>query len=169
MTRLLLALALLAGCGSKRERLIYVDHADPAWADQGEDEEQRQTMSDKDRRKRERDAVVGGSEEARTFARDRERCLEGPLARLRRYVGRDVYLEGARMNYCGILLEVLADAAGDPAYLLFARLWRVGDWDRTGPAAAYAQLLPVEEGLPQWVPWGAVDGFGLAPWPLPHA
>lgn len=119
---------------------------------------------DEDKRRAERAAWVDGDERAEAEVNHSlNRMGEGRLAMLRRYVGRWVYVEGARMNYVGILAGVTSLGNGDPAELLWERVWRMGDWNRTGPLTQNAMELTIERGLPQWTPWNAVDGFGLAP------
>lgn len=120
--------------------------------------------SDTKRREMERAAALGDQEAAARLARDRNRVGEGRVSLLRRYVGRVVYIEGARMNYLGTLSGVTAGADGGPAELLFSALTRVGDWGRNGPNQAHCQDMPASEELPAMVPWAAVDQFSLSPW-----
>lgn len=114
-----------------------------------------------------RQAAAGDKQAAADMARAEHRAGGGRVWRLRRYVGRQVYIEGARMNYVGTLADVTATAEGDPAELLFSQLTRVGDWNREGINENYSKAMPASEDLPAWVPWNAVDQFSLSPWEQP--
>ena len=122
-------------------------------------------MSDRERRTLERQMAADPDDEdaVARLARMETHAGEGQLATVRRYIGRWCYVEGARMNYVGILCSVTGTPSGDPAALLWERLWRVGDWGRSGPAANHTMEMTTEIGLPQWLPWLAIDAFGLMP------
>ena len=120
---------------------------------------------DNELRKLERLAATGDEEAAHKLERARNRFGESRVALLRKFVGRDVYVEGARLNYLGLLLGVTSAPDGSPAELLFSPLHRVGEWGREGPEENYTMEIPTEPGLPACIPWTAVDQFGLTPWP----
>jgi len=81
----------------------------------------------------------------------------GPL------LDRWVYVEGARMNYRGVLVDVLYSGDGTPAGLVLDPCYRVGEWDASGPSSQYEQR---QEG-PHIITWGSVCevGMQLASWP----
>ena len=119
-------------------------------------------MSDSKTRELERRVAQDPTDHAAAAALERERSKAGTsrLSMLRRYVGRWVYVEGARLNYGGVLKAVTGNASGDPCELLFDPLWRIGTWGAL-PNMDSCQLMPSELGMPQWLPWCAVDNFGL--------
>lgn len=92
----------------------------------------------------------------------KQRIGESRADLVRRFVGRLCYIEGARMNYVGILERVTTDQALAPAELWFSKLWRIGEWNRNGVVDQYTQKMVTEDGLPQCVPFSAVDNFGLS-------
>lgn len=109
-------------------------------------------------------------EAAAALVRERDRRAEtiedcSTLSIWRRFVGLRVYVEGARMNYVGDLLWVTAGPDGQPSLLVFSRLWRVGEWGRSGPDSRYTIEFPATEAHPQSISACAVDqGPGLMPW-----
>ena len=121
--------------------------------------------TDTDRRELQRKLAADPDDQrsAHKLARLESRIGEGRLAFLRRFCGQFIYLEGARMNYLGTLMDVTGSPSGDPSELLFSRLQRVGDWGREGPDESRTMELPASEDHPQVVPWHSVDQFGLAP------
>jgi len=125
------------------------------------------TMMDNKRRELERKALSGDIEAAAALERSLNRSGEGRLALFRRFIGETVYIEGARMNYYGQLSGVTGAPDGSPAELLFATLFRVGDWDENGPSVNRTQEMPCTAAHPGILPYAAIDQFSLVPshWP----
>ncbi len=123
-------------------------------------------MSDQARREAQRKLAQDQGDEAAQRQVARAEARSGHVTRverLRRFVGRWVYVEGARMNYIGCLVAVTETYTGDPAELLLERLFRVGDWNADGPNDQHCYEMPTEEGLPAFLPWCAVDELNLCP------
>jgi hypothetical protein len=125
-------------------------------------------MSDQEMQDLRRKAAIGDTEAGEQLERLKARMGASRVDRVRAFIGRRVYIEGARMNYIGILEAVTSDAQAAPAELWFSALIRVGEWNANGPRAQYCQEMPTEEGLYQCIPWNAIDNFGLLPNHWPH-
>jgi hypothetical protein len=115
-------------------------------------------VSDFDRRKAERNARANPAD-ADAVRRAGNMEFQGRLDLWRGYIGKRVYIEGARMNYVGKLEQVFAMADGGPGELVLTSLSRVGDWNEQGPRAEYTFLMPGT----CIVPVNAIDQFGEAP------
>lgn len=83
----------------------------------------------------------------------------GPLAHLRTLVGSWVYVEGARLNYRGLLKDVMANERGQPEALILEPGYRVGDWGRQGPDSNYE----IDMGGPRYVPYATILEIGKQP------
>lgn len=100
--------------------------------------------------------------DSEALARARSRAGDLCLAdRLRKYVGKWLYIEGARMNYMIKLTEVVG--WGRPDALVYDQGVRVGDYNSEGMIGQYCAQLPASADMPRMLPWGAVDDVGLAP------
>lgn len=123
-------------------------------------------MSDEARRKKEREALAGGDPVVRAAASAAAVRHQASLADYARaLIGEVVYLEGVRMNYLGVLMDV-PSVMGEPQALIFSELWRVGEWggETDLPVPRFCFRMPASPEKPRIVPWEGVGGeFGLAP------
>lgn len=114
-------------------------------------------MTDEDNRKRQREAKVNGDEiAAAKVERDQARVGAGVIGFLEELVGKQIYVEGARINYRGTLRGVLAHGDGTPAGLLMEPCQRVSYFNRPGPDKNYA----FTHTKPRLVPWEMVHDVG---------
>lgn len=113
-------------------------------------------MSDAELHARSRIAAATGEDDGRA-ARDAARAGLGLVARIRTFVGVWVYVEGARMNYRGLLTEVFVEPSGRIEAIMLEPAWRLGWWEtpEAGPRSGYHFKL---EGAAV-VPWSAVQGL----------
>ena len=77
-------------------------------------------------------------------------------------VGTWVYIEGARMNYRGVLADLFLGHDGQPTGLVMDPCIRVGDWSDQ-PNASYEERMHG----PHLVTWGSVIEIGpqMKAWP----
>ena len=87
------------------------------------------------------------------------------LRYLAELVGAHVYIEGARLNWHGILVAVDASPTGGPASLRLGSAHRLVNWTSTGPTVQES----VGDGHDVLIPWSYVHMIGRAPsrWPKP--
>jgi len=74
------------------------------------------------------------------------------------FMGEEIYIEGARMNYVGKLVSV--QSSGNGTALWFDPLVRVGDWGRQGPEPG--SCMTMGNGKPAAIMLSSVEQFGLA-------
>jgi hypothetical protein len=124
-------------------------------------------MSDEDRQKRARKARVSGDPaEAAAVERDQGRVGEGVLGFLDELVGKNVFVEGVRINYRGTLRSVMRHGDGTPAGLVMQPCQRVSYFQqRTGPDKSYTYTHT----RPRLVPYEVVhdvgeEGFAEGAW-----
>lgn len=122
-------------------------------------------MSDSETRRKERRAATGDAGAAAEVERARARVGEGVLGFLQELVGKQVYVEGIRINYRGILEEVLTYGDGAPAALV-GRWQRVSYFEKGGPNASYT----FTHTRPHLIPYEVVhdvgeEGFHEGAWP----
>jgi len=121
-------------------------------------------MSDKRIRELEKAAAGGDTDAAAELERVRSRSFQDPMtAYFSKFIGKEIYIEGARMNYLGKLLGVAQAPDGQPTGLLMSPIQRVGDWSRTGPDHEHVMEMPSSEELPGLIPTAAIDQFSEAP------
>ena len=116
-------------------------------------------MSDADLRERERRIAAGDAApgDVARAAREAARFGFGLAEDVRRFLGLWVYVEGARMNYRGLLREVHVAPDGKVVALVLEPAWRLGWWDTPegGPRQGYHFKL----NGPVIVPWEAVQAL----------
>lgn len=122
-------------------------------------------MSDATRQKAKRDAAASGDphDEARVSAEE-TRAGGGLLGYVRSLIGTWTYIEGARMNYRGVVVDVFPGPNGlEPSGILMDPCIRVGEWGDSGPSAQYEERFPGAS----FVTWGSVCQIGPQPtaWP----
>lgn len=112
-------------------------------------------MRDEERTDLARQARDGDSDAARKLETESGRRGEGVVGFLRELVGKWVYIEGIRINYRGILLEVLTHADGRASGLI-GKWQRVSWFQRTGPEANYT----FTHTKPTMIPYDCVHDIG---------
>ena len=124
-------------------------------------------MSDEERRKKERKAKVDGdAATAAAVERDNARFGDGLTGFLDELVGKNIYIEGVRINYRGTLRAVLRHGDGTPAALVLQPCQRVSYFQRGGPDRSYV----FTHTQPRLVPYEVVhdvgvEGFVEGEWP----
>lgn len=114
-------------------------------------------MSDEKARKKARDAKAAGDVVGMESAAVHSgRSGAGELGWLLPHLDTWIYVETVKMNYRGVLREVLVDGMNQPSALVMEPCYRVGEWDRSGPTAQYEMLM---EG-PHAVRYGTVGEIG---------
>jgi hypothetical protein len=122
---------------------------------------------DEERRKRERKALAHvDASAAAAVERDQARVGQGVIGFLEELVGRTVYVEGVRINYRGVLKQVLRHGDGTPAGLVMQPCQRVSYFNRRGPDQSYV----FTHTQPRLVPYEVVhdvgeEGFAEGAWP----
>jgi hypothetical protein len=99
-------------------------------------------MSDEERRKAQRRSVLREStalETARAQAAE-ARSGFGVMGVLQPLIGEWCYFEGCKMNYRGILRDIVTNVMGDVMGVLCEPLSRVGEWQDI-PTEAYEETL----------------------------
>lgn len=121
-------------------------------------------MSDSERRRKARDGAASGDFSASVAVDTRSGF--GLIGHLGRFIGQWVYLEGYKMNYRGVLLDVIPGTSNADAQLVFSPLFRVGEWGDE-PDGTYEEEMESSQEFPRIVPFGSVTDFGLmqAHWP----
>lgn len=109
--------------------------------------------------------MLGDQQAAAAVERDQARVGEGILGFLDELVGKQVYVEGARINYRGTLVKVLRHGDGTPGGLLMSPCQRVSYFNRPGPNKDYTYTHT----RPRLVPWEMVhdvgeEGFAEGTW-----
>lgn len=112
-------------------------------------------MSDQEKRARERKAKAGDPSAAAAVERDQARYGEGVLGFLDELVGKQIYIEGARINYRGVLQAVLRHGDGTPAGLV-GRFQRVSYMGKDGPDRQWTFV----HSKPRLVPYEMVHDVG---------
>lgn len=121
---------------------------------------------DENRRRRERKAAAtGDQQEAARVERDMARVGEGVHGFLDELVGKQIYIEGVRINYRGTLRRVLRHGDGMPGALILQPCQRVSYFNRPGPDKSYA----FTHTRPRLIPYEVVhdigeEGFAEGPW-----
>lgn len=122
-------------------------------------------MSDEDRRKKERKARMGDTQAAAQVEHANARIGEGVHGFLDELIGKQIYIEGARINYRGILRQVLRHGDGMPGALVLQPCQRVSYFNRPGPDRNYT----FTHTQPRLVPYEMVhdvgeEGFAEGAW-----
>lgn len=125
--------------------------------------------ADERRREKERQAATGGPEDIQRSLHEAARATgEGRMATFRNYIGKRVYIEGARMNWRGVMVGFYLMPSGDVGELALHPCARIGEWDENGVQKAYEEVFPTSENNPALIPWvGGVTFMALEPlhWP----
>lgn len=124
-------------------------------------------MSDAENRTRARAAAQNPSDDLLAMQAGADRLRSGALTDAQEcltHVGTWVYAEGIRMNYRGILQDVILDAAGEVCTLILSPGYRVGEWNASGPVSQYEAK---NFGGRRMLRWDSVCEFGSQPadWP----
>lgn len=120
---------------------------------------------DENRRRREHKAREGDPQEAVRVERDMARVGEGVHGFLDELIGKQIYIEGVRINYRGTLRQVLRHGDGMPGALILQPCQRVSYFNRPGPDKNYA----FTHTKPRLVPYEMVhdvgeEGFAEGEW-----
>lgn len=125
-------------------------------------------MSDEEKRRKERKALANPDDTAAAAAveRDNARIGDGIFGFLEELLEKKIYVEGARINYRGVLRKVLRHGDGTPAGLVMAPCQRVSWFQKNGPEAGYTYTHT----KPRLVPYEMVhdvgeEGFAEGAWP----
>lgn len=119
-------------------------------------------MSDQEKRTLERAAKAGDPDAMRKANVDQVRYGEGVVGHMRTLIGQWIYVEGVKLNYRGILVDLVTNGAGMLEGLLMEPCSRVGEWGDQ-PEEQYEETM---QGL-RLIPYGTVCDVGLqqAHWP----
>lgn len=90
---------------------------------------------------------------------DMLRTAGGLIGLLARYVGKWVYAETYKMNYRGVLIDIVPEPQGG-LVLVFSTLIRVGEWG-DDPAEDYEEPMEATAEHPRLLRWDSVTDFGL--------
>lgn len=124
-------------------------------------------MADSDRRKNERALKNDPHDEEarmRLIATAERDGLQTEHTELRQHLGHWIFIEGARMNQRGKLIDIILDGAGQVMTLILEPGYRLGDFNAQGPNAEYeARNFPGR----RMVRWFGVLECGRQPdhWP----
>ena len=110
---------------------------------------------DEQLRAAQRRAKATGEDVGDMAARAEARAGFGLVGYLRESIGEWVYVEGARMNYRGVLTDVFASPAGAPEAVALEPCFRLGWWDKQ-PKKGYNFKLQGRH----VIPWDAVQAIG---------
>lgn len=128
-------------------------------------QKENERVSDAEIRRKERKAKTGDLNAAAEVERSRTRLGEGVLGFLQELVGKQIYVEGIRINYRGILEDVITYGDGSPAALV-GRWQRVSYFEKSGPNGSYTYTHT----KPHLIPYEVVhdvgeEGFAEGAWP----
>src|SRR6202522_4265410 len=126
-------------------------------------------MSDEDRQAKRRKAKMGDEDAATSVNREDARLGEGVIGFLLELVGKQIWIEGVRINYRGTLKNVIRNADGTPGGLVLFPFQRVSYFGQRGPESGYTY----DHAKPHFVPYEVIhdigeDGFVGLTWPKPH-
>ena len=114
-------------------------------------------MSDEERQRLKRAARVSGDDaDAARVEREDARVGAGVVGFLEELVGKQIYVEGARINYRGTLQGILLHGDGTPAGLLMQPCQRISYFNRPGPDKNYTYTHTKR----RLVPWDMVHDVG---------
>ena len=113
-------------------------------------------MSDATRRLKERAAAQGDPLAAASVQADMARTGRGVSGFLEALVGKNIFVEGIRINLRGRLIEVLYHGDGAPAGLVLSPCQRVSYFERAGPQANYTYTHT----RPRMIPYEIVHDIG---------
>jgi len=117
-------------------------------------------VSDAEREALKRDVALGDRDAGRKLAMSDLRCRLSRVDKIRKFIGRDVVIEGMASTYVGTLIEVSADIDAGPAELWLYPLKKITE--PTGVLQLTLEQMEVTEEFPRCIPWDAVYSFGLA-------
>jgi hypothetical protein len=120
-------------------------------------------VSDEKARRKAREAMMTGDTVAmKQDAINEARRGAGLTGFMSEFIDKWIYLEGSRMNYRGVLVDVFSGPDGQPSGLVLNPCIRVGEWGDV-PNPTYEERFPG----PHVISWAAVIQVGAQPiaWP----
>lgn len=141
-----------------------VDPGRDAWHE-SMDRLQEEDVRDDERRKHERAAAEGDKAAEARLNREDAREGAGVIGFLLELKGKQIWIEGVRINYRGVLREVLRNSDGTPGALVLFPFQRVSYFERAGPNQGYTY----DHAKPHMVPYEVIhdvgeDGFKGTDW-----
>ncbi len=119
-------------------------------------------MKDRKRRALEREQATGDVDAGQKLAMGDLRCGVSRVDKIRKFIGKDVLIQGISTNYIGTLREVSCDSDAGPAELWLCPIKKLWDSDITMPLALYLHQMEITEEFMWCIPWDSVYSFGLA-------
>jgi hypothetical protein len=113
-------------------------------------------MRDAERRAKQRPAEAGDTQAVAEVERDNARTGRGVAGFLLALVGKQVWIEGVRINYRGILLDVLFNGDGSVAGLVLHPFQRISYFNKKEPDTNYT----FTHTKPHLVPYECIHDIG---------
>ena len=123
-------------------------------------------MRDEEKRKKQRAAEAGDTQAQAELNREEARRGEGVIGFLLGLVGKQVWIEGVRINYRGVLVEVIRNSDGTCGALVLSPFQRISYFGKNGPDQFYTYT----HNNPHLVPYECIhdigeEGFVGSAWP----